>query len=485
MAKASICGAARIGCKIGARIVLSSFAATLACSPTPAQAALGPGAQRPAAWQGSGSDRSRIESRIEQFVAPYADTNNFSGVILVERAGGPLFARAYGLADARARIPNRLPTRFHVASMSMQYTAAAALRLVMARRLSLDTRVARYVPDFPNARLMTIRDLLTQKSGIADINGLDDYDAILRTHQTPTSLVARVRGLPPARPPGTYDKEEHSAYNLLALIIEKETRRPFAQAIRTLVFEPLGMKNSGIDDDRPTARSNSAIGHAPSGVRGIVRAERIHWSAKAGNASAYTTVEDQRRFVEAMTGSRFLSPELRRTVFDLRELVGYGWFKAESKRFGQPAYSMNGRAPGFSSAMIYLPRERLLVVALSNIYASFTPDIAAAAAAIVLGLPVEPLALKPLTEPASFAGLPASFRFGADFYQPNATVKLAPAGSEIFLEWPTGDRSPLIPTSRDHYVDRAYGVAVEVVRDTNAAPTALKYDRFVGQSVRD
>ena len=100
--------------------------------------------------------------------------------------------------------------------------------------------------------------------------------------------------------------------------------------------------------------------------------------------------------------------------------------------------------------------------------------------AIALGRPYEPLRLRTVTDAASLRGLPAQFRFGDDFYQPNAVLRLSSRGSEVSIEWPTGDLSPLIPVSTDHYVDRAYGVPVEIVRDVEGRPSSLKYDRFTG-----
>ena len=86
---------------------------------------------------------------------------------------------------------------------------------------------------------------------------------------------------------------------------------------------------------------------------------------------------------------------------------------------------MNGRAPGFASAIVYLPEKQLLIVVLSNVYASVPTDMGYEIAALALGRPFEPLQLKTQVDSASLAGLPASFRFPKDFYQPDALVRLA------------------------------------------------------------
>lgn len=422
---------------------------------------------------------------IESYVEPYVRTNNFSGVILVSRGGVPVFARAYGFADRQRRIPNSLKTRFHIASMSMQFTAAAALRLVDQGKLSLDTPVSEVVPGFTNGEEITVRHLLTETSGIADINSQNDYADVLKKHQTPLALVDRVRNLPPLRKPGTFEREEHSAYNLLALLIEKKAGVPFAQALRRLVFEPLGMNDSGIDDDAPSALRNAATGYQPTGQYDIEPAQAIHWSAKAGNASAYTTAADELKFVSGLLGGKFFSARLRGLVFDTESRVGYGWFKSHSERFGQPVYSMNGRSPGFSSAVAYLTQDRLLAVVLSNLYDSAPSDISLDAAAILTCRPYQPLTLKTSPDPASLVGMPANFQFQKDFYQPNALLRLSAANGKVSLDWPSGTHSALIPTSRDHFMDRNYWVPVEIVRDDAGRIQQLKYDRFRGQRIED
>ena len=434
-------------------------------------------------WEAAISRRQCPASSVEiqRYLTPYVQTNNFSGVVLANRAGARVFAKAYGFADREHRIPNTLATRFHIASMSMQFTAAAALRLIDHGKMTLDTPVASIVPEYPDGNHITVRNLLTETSGIADINAQPDYAAVLNRHQTPSSLVEHVWRLPPLREPGSFAGEEHSAYNLLALIIEKEAGVPFAKAVRTLVFEPLGMNDSGIDDDSIGAAKTLAKGYQPAGLYGIEAAAVIHWSAKAGNASAYTTAADELKFVTGLLGGKFLSPDSRELIFQAENRVGYGWFKSNSERFGQPVYSMNGRSPGFSSAVAYLSRDRVLVVALSNLYDSAPSDISLDVAAMLNCQSYQPLTLKTSVDPASLIGMPASFQFAKDFFQPNAVLKLHAEKGEVALDWPGGVRSALIPMGRDHFLDRNFWVSVEIVRDDHGRILELKYDRFTGQ----
>ena len=431
---------------------------------------------------GSFGQGASTVAAIDEYLQPYVQSGNFAGTVLVKKKGRVIFERAYGFADREGQVRNTTKTRFHIASMSMQFTAAAVLRLVDAGSISLDERVGDFAKAIEGANKITIRDLLTERSGLPDINALPDYNDVLQHHQTPESLVAKIAGRPVLFEAGsTYLHEEHSAYNLLALIIEKKTGVPFTAAVERSVFRPMGLAASGVDDDSIANSALMAKGYEPDGTFGIRPANSIHWSAKTGNASVYTTAGDEARWVDALFSGHALSVTSRSAVLDTSTRVGYGWFKGENKRLGQIAYYMNGRAPGFSSFVLYMPDSKLTVVVLSNVYSSATTTIGYDIAALSLGLPYERLQLgKSRVDSAKLKRCTGTFQFGPDFYQANAKVSLVARGQELSMRWPSGDVSALIPLGEDHFVDRSYWVEVIIERDGSGKPAALIYDQFRG-----
>lgn len=427
-----------------------------------------------------------VTQAIDAYIAPYIATNNFSGQVLVRRGGKTIYEKSFGEADRERQVAVSPRTRFHIASLSMQLTSAAVLRLVDQGRLSLDTRVSEIVPTLRGGDRITIRNLLEQRSGISDINARPDYAEILQQRQTPESLVAFVANDTLLFEPGSkYVHEEHSAFNLLALILERKTGRDFTEAMEELLFAPAGMSGSAVDDDAGGCGPDAARGYAPMGVTGITAAQRIFWTAKAGNASACTTARDEAHLVEAIFHGRLLGSKTRSLVVDTAGTpVGYGWFRRPNSRFGEFAFTLSGRSPGFASHIIYLPREDLTVVALSNIYSSVASDIAYDVAAITLDRPYKPLAVKMPLLPADSLDVAAmQFHFGPDFYQANATLTFEKRGDEMFLRWPSGDLTPLIPLDRDHLIDRAYWEPVNIIRDAYGRPISMTYDRFTGAAV--
>lgn len=105
--------------------------------------------------------------RMDEIVRSFVDDGLFMGAVLVAHGDEVVFERAYGEADLEWHIPNSMDTRFRIASITKQFTAAAILLLEEQGRLRLSDTVIEFVPDLPEAwREVTIFQLLTHTSGV-------------------------------------------------------------------------------------------------------------------------------------------------------------------------------------------------------------------------------------------------------------------------------------------------------------------------------
>jgi CubicO group peptidase (beta-lactamase class C family) len=107
-------------------------------------------------------------------LASASQAGEFSGAVLVARDGSTLFEGAYGLADRERGVANTPLTQFRVGSMNKMLTGVAALQLVQAGTLRLDTPLGTYLPDYPNREMalkVTPHHLLTHTGGTGDIFG--------------------------------------------------------------------------------------------------------------------------------------------------------------------------------------------------------------------------------------------------------------------------------------------------------------------------
>ena len=76
---------------------------------------------------------------LSELVDRMASETAFSGVVSISRADGVEFESAYGLADRRHSLPNRVDTQFGTASATKGFTALAVASLIEEGRLQFDT----------------------------------------------------------------------------------------------------------------------------------------------------------------------------------------------------------------------------------------------------------------------------------------------------------------------------------------------------------
>src|SRR2546423_14969833 len=115
------------------------------------------------------STAQTIADRMQRVVQPYLDAQMFMGSILAAKDGKIIFSRSYGMADLEWNVPNSSTTKFNIASMTKQFTAASILLLEERGKLKTDDLVKKYLPDTPASwDKITIYHLLTHTSGIRE-----------------------------------------------------------------------------------------------------------------------------------------------------------------------------------------------------------------------------------------------------------------------------------------------------------------------------
>jgi len=248
--------------------------------------------------------------------------------------------------------------------------------------------------------------------------------------------------------------------------------------MQRLVFQPFGMRNSGIDDDHPL-KGAVAHGYQVTGTFGLKPAPTFHWSAKPGNGSAFTTAADEWKWLQAIVHGPLLSESSRKAMLETEN--GFGWVrsKKQSLRLGESVLISNGRAPGFSAILEYLPADNLAVIVLTNIEHDANPLIIPELTAMVKGKPYKAFDYKPVA--ADVAGRPGGdFAFGPDFYRKSATLTLVTDEKGTTLYWPGGPEDPLLPIAKDKFMDRYYWNPVSVERGTDGKAIALDFNSFRG-----
>jgi CubicO group peptidase (beta-lactamase class C family) len=319
-------------------------------------------------------DTKQVFAREDAYIAQETATHHFRGTVLVGLNGKILFEKAYGPADEEWDVPNAPKTKFRIASLTKQFTAACILLLQERGLLHVQDPVSKYLPDVPNAwKQVTIHQLLTHTSGLPN----PDYASrqwanIQRTGASPRELVALIESQPLDFSPGTKWNYSNTGYILLGILIEKLSGQTYADFLKRNIFAPLGMTDSGYDRAREILKARASGYNINNGD--LTNSDFIDMSVPFSAGGIYSTAEDMFRWNEALAdpGKLLSADSLKQMFTEYREAThsgqhyGYGVVISRQK-FGKLLYYHGGGVEGFSSSIQRYPEELLCIVVLSNL----------------------------------------------------------------------------------------------------------------------
>lgn len=235
----------------------------------------------------------------------------FSGAVLVVRDGQVVLHEGYGMADRSANIRNTAETIFAIGSTPIDFTKAGILLLGERGKLDLDDPIGKYFENVPeDKRSITLKHLMTGRSGLRDFHDAPgDADPDL-TWIDRDEAVRRILAQELLFEPGRGQAHSHSAWGLLAAVIEKASGQSYPDFTREHLFEPAGMEDTGFNGT-PYDRQRMAVG-AGAKSHGEINAPP-YWGPTSwlvmGSGGQVSTVGDINRWLEALRAGKILSAE--------------------------------------------------------------------------------------------------------------------------------------------------------------------------------
>lgn len=334
-----------------------------------------------AAAQSQNTLSPELREKIDQIASDVlAKTGVPSASVAIVKDGQIAYVHAYGDARLDPKTPARPEMRYSVGSISKQFTAAAILLLQERGKLSLDDKVAKFIPDLTRANEVTIRQLLSHTSGYQDFWPQDYAMPWVLQPTTAEKIMDQWARKPLDFDPGTKWQYSNTNYVIAGIIVEKASGMPFFQFVRDQILAPAGIRNAS-DSDQHKLGPSEPEGYIRYGL-GPLRpapAEGQGWMFAAGELAM--PVDDLARWDISMIDQTVLKPGSYRqmeTEVLLKNGLGsnYGLGVEVEKISGHRAISHSGEVSGFTAENIVFPDERVAVAVLTN------QDAAPAAGAI-------------------------------------------------------------------------------------------------------
>lgn len=287
------------------------------------------------------------------------------------------WAGAAGEANIHPATPMRASDTFRAGSIIKPFVSTVVLQLVEEGKLALDDRLPAVLPHSVVARVadadrITVRMLLNHTSGIPEYSDEKFYREVLvhpRRIWKVEELLDRAAAQPRAFAPGERYAYSNTDYNLLGLVIERATGKPWRMVVRERIIDRLGLKHTSLPEPGHVSIGSDAS-HGYELVNGKLRdASDVDPSmaGAAGGNALVTTTQDLSQFLDTLlAGKLFTRPGTLKKMLtfvkatDLPGKVGYG-LGIERYQFpgGVEVIGHLGTGAGYRAFIGRLPAQKI------------------------------------------------------------------------------------------------------------------------------
>lgn len=315
-------------------------------------------------------------AKLDTFFKKLHKLNGFNGAVLVSQNGRIIYKNAFGYSSFLKKDANTTQTQFQLASVSKQFTAVAIMQLHEKGLIDYDTPVYKYIPSFPYDSAITIRSLLTHRSGIPNyVYCLDKVvnKKISLSNDKVVDLFAQYRpGINYL--PNTKFNYNNSNYVLLAYIVEKLSGMNFRDYAKKHLFDPAGMSRSFIYDPQDANKlSTAALGYTPN-RRGFWQVPFDYLDGATGDKGVYSTVEDLFKWDMALNTEKLVKIKTLNEAFQpahtfkfaTNRNYGFGW-RLQLLDDGTWMTFHTGWWHGFKNYYMHNNRDNSSIIILQNV----------------------------------------------------------------------------------------------------------------------
>ncbi len=402
-------------------------------------------------------------------------TGEPGAVLLVAKAGKPIYRQAFGMADMENNIAMRPEHLFEIGSITKQFTAVSILMLMEQGKLKLDDPVTKFIPEYPmHGYTITIHHLLTHTSGIKSYTSMEKWTKVWRQDMKPMEMIDLFKNEPMEFAPGEKWNYNNSAYFMLGYIIEKASGIPYPEFLEKNIFTPLGLKNTYYGSQSKIIR-NRARGYQKEAE--YANAEYLSLTQPYSAGSIISNVDDLLTWQVAINANKLVKKEtiqLAHTPVKLNngtvQEYGYGWGIGDIN--GSPTVEHSGGIFGYATNAIYLPKEDTYVAILTNCDCSNPGELSTRIAAKAIGKPFPDAVAKVKLDAAYAKSLTGVYEF-----EDGATRYITYDGEQLYSQRTGSEKFKIFPQDKTNFVYESGFSTLHLTVDKGVVKEAIMKNR--------
>ncbi|MFC8200115.1 serine hydrolase domain-containing protein [Streptomyces sp. NPDC057298] len=291
---------------------------------------------------------------------------------------GTVHKVAEGVADKRTGRAISTADRFRVGSVTKSFSAVVLLQLVDEGALALDTSVNTYLPGLLPDDNITVRHVLSHRSGLYDYTNdmfehtVPGFEAVRNKVFSYQDLVDLSLKQPLGNAPGAAYSYSNTNFVVAGMLIEKLTGKPVRSAYQSRIIKPLGLKDTFYVHPGTAVPGKHARGYLTPDEAGAPLVDSteqtVSWAQSAG--AVISSTRDLNTFFSALLGGDLTSAEQLAQMqqwVPVNSTQGYGLgLRRRDLSCGVSVYGHTGTVQGYYTYSFTSKGGGRTVTALAN-----------------------------------------------------------------------------------------------------------------------
>lgn len=301
--------------------------------------------------------------KLDAYFDALAQHGLVNGSIAISEKGILKYQRSVGFATIENGEPRPadVATRYRIGEVTELFTATMVMQLVEGASITLDSKLAEFYPDLPNALDITYRDLLRHRSGLSNYTGAADFETWRIAPATHARLLGAIAA-PGARfAPGERVERSHSNYLLLGYVLEKIYERTPEEILQRQITARLGLARTYYSGGGIASLESISYRRTPAGWGALAPTDpAIH----GGAAGIVSTPGDLVSFIDSLFTGKLLTEHSLASMRNQEGGSGMGLWPFQVA--GQTGYGQRGEMDGFQACVYYFPDRKLAISYATN-----------------------------------------------------------------------------------------------------------------------
>lgn len=322
--------------------------------------------------------------KLDNYFNVLEKNNKFMGSVAVSKNGELIYTKSIGYADLENKIKATEKTKYRIGSITKSFTTVLILKAIENKKLVIDETIDTWFPTITNSNKITIKQLLTHRSGIHNFTNNANYLQWNTQSKTEKEMIEIIQKGGSDFQPNSKAMYSNSNFVLLTFILEKTFNTSYSELIQTYIVKPTGLTNTYVFGKINTANNESKSYN----YLGAWKEEpETNFTIPLGAGAITSTPTDLIKFANALFEGQLLSPESLKIMKTIKEGYGSGLFQVPF--YSSIGFGHTGGIDGFRSVYSYFEEDKISYALTSNGTSMNNNDISIAVLSAVFNKPYQ------------------------------------------------------------------------------------------------